>query len=227
MPTPIIRSIQIGMPRQLGTPGSEAPNQQPWFSGFMKTAVSGPVEVTLTGITGDGQADLKNHGGPDKAMLCYSADHFPFWSNKLSRDNISGGMFGENLTINQLSEDEVCIGDTFSIGDVIVQVTQPRQPCWKLGRRWNEPTLPKLVVKNGFSGWYLRVLAVGMIEAGQGYERTNRPNPAWTVRRAHETMYRKDSKNADLPELSQAWRLDLNAKLKESQSSIRINSQAD
>ncbi|MDA8563467.1 MOSC domain-containing protein [Mariniblastus sp.] len=219
MPLPIIQSIQIGMPRQLGTPGSEDPNRKPWFSGFMKNQVPGPVEVTLTGIKGDGQADLKNHGGPDKAILCYSADHFPFWSNALSRDDVTGGMFGENLTISHLSEDIVCIGDTFAIGGVVVQITQPRQPCWKLGRRWNEPLLPKMVVKNGFSGWYLRVLTPGIIEAGQGFERIEQPNPDWTVRRSHETMYRKDSPIAErkelasLPELSDAWQRELTAKL--------------
>jgi MOSC domain-containing protein YiiM len=208
------------MPRQLGTPGSEDPNEKPWFSGFMKAAVSGPVEVTLTGIKGDGQADLKNHGGPDKAILCYSADHFAFWSKELSRNDVSGGMFGENLTINGLSEDVVCIGDTFAIGEVVVQVTQPRQPCWKLGRRWNEPTLPKQVVKNGFCGWYLRVLTLGTIEAGQGCQQIERPNPEWTVRRAHDTMYRKNvSKTelhdlANLPELSEAWRSELRRKSK-------------
>jgi len=162
---------------------------------------------------------LKNHGGPDKAILCYNAGHFPAWQQELSRDEVTGGMFGENLTINDLPEDAVCIGDTFAIGDVVVQVTQPRQPCWKLGRRWNEPLLPKLVVRNGCCGWYLRVLTTGKIEAGQGYERTNRPNPAWTVRRAHETMYRKDSSTTDLkelanlPQLSEAWRQELTRKL--------------
>lgn len=208
------------MPRQLGTPGSEDPNQQTWFSGFMKTPISGPVELTLTGLQGDGQADLKNHGGPDKAILCYNAGHFPFWKTELSRDEITGGMFGENLTIENLSEEEVCIGDTFEIANVVVQVTQPRQPCWKLGRRWNEPLLPKRVVKTGFSGWYLRVLKPGMIEAGQGYQRVEQPNPAWTVRRAHETMYRKDASATDLkelanlPELSDAWRREITAKIK-------------
>ena len=88
------------MPRQLGTPGSEDPNQKAWFSGFVKTPVEGPIEVTRTGLVGDGQADLKNHGGPDKAILCYNAGHFSFWKTELSRDDVTGGMFGENLTID-------------------------------------------------------------------------------------------------------------------------------
>ena len=220
MTVPVVQSIQIGMPRQLDTPGSEDPNQRPWFSGFMKTKVSGSVEVTLTGIQGDGQADLKNHGGPDKAILCYNASHFSFWAKIFPHADVSGGMFGENLTIDSMPEDEVCIGDTFAIGNVVVQVTQPRQPCWKLGRRWNEPTLPKLVVKNGFCGWYLRVITAGIIEAGQDYQSIERPNPEWTVRRAHETMYRKDASTTDLkelanlPELSSAWQHHLLTKLK-------------
>lgn len=219
MQTPFVQSVQVGMPRQLGVPGSDAPNTQPWYSGFIKTPVDGSADVTFVGIKGDGQADLKNHGGPDKAILCYSADHFPFWSHELSSDNVIGGMFGENLTIANLAEDEVCIGDTHQIGTVVVQVTQPRQPCWKLGRRWSEPLLPKMVVKNGFSGWYLRVLTPGTIEAGQGIERIARPHPAWTVRRAHETMYRKGvaadelKELANLPALSEAWHRQLTAKL--------------
>ena len=220
MRSPIVQSIQIGMPRQLGTPGSDSPDQQPWFSGFMKTPIAGPVQVTHTGIEGDGQADLKHHGGPDKAILSYNAGHFPFWKTEFSHIDVSGGMFGENVTIDDLSEDKVCIGDTFAIGDVVVQITQPRQPCSKLGRRWNEPLLPKMVVKNGFCGWYLRVLKVGMIEAGQGYQLIDQPNPTWTVRRAHDLMYCKSSSQSDrqtlaeLPELSGAWRQELNAKLK-------------
>ena len=208
------------MPRQLGTPGSDDPNQKPWFSGFKKKPVTELVNVTFTGIQGDGQADLKHHGGPDKALLCYNAGHFPVWQKEFSRDQVTGGMFGENLTIDNLPEDKVCIGDSFAIGDVVVQVTQPRQPCWKLGRRWNEPLLPKRVIKNGFSGWYLRVLIAGTIEAGQGFERTNQPNPAWTVLRAHHTMYRKDASKTDrqelanLPEISEAWRQELTSKLK-------------
>ena len=143
MPTPIIQSIQIGMPRQLGTPGSTHPNQESWFSGFMKTEVSGPVEVTFTGIEGDGQADLKNHGGPDKAILCYSADHFPFWSQELSRDDVTGGMFGENLTLDHISEAEVCIGDTFTIGDLIVQVLSPANRVGNLGGAGTSHCFPK------------------------------------------------------------------------------------
>ena len=224
MSNPIIQSIQIGMPRQLGTPGSEDPNQTPWFSGFWKTPVDRPVEVTNTGIVGDGQADLENHGGPDKAILCYNAGHFSFWKTELSRDDVIGGMFGENLTIESLDEDDICVGDTFSIGKVVVQVSQPRQPCWKLNRRWNEPQLAKLVIKNGYCGWYLRVLTPGTIETGQSFERIRRSNAAWTVRRIHKAVYDKAPVEADmkelanLPELSKAMQEVVISKLPKIQS---------
>lgn len=224
MSHPIIQSIQVGMPRQLGTPGSEDPNQTPWFSGFFKTPVEGPIEVTPTGLVGDGQADLKNHGGPDKALLCYNAGHFPFWKAELSRDDVAGGMFGENLTIDSLTEEDVCIGDTYAIGDVVVQVSQPRQPCWKLKRRWNEPKISKLVIKHSYCGWYLRVLTPGVIEAGQNYAPIERTNPEWTIRRASEAIYRKDPVEADLrelaslPELAVSWQEGLTARVKRMQN---------
>ena len=211
------------MPRHMGTPGSEDPNQKPWFSGFLKTPVKGPVEVTSTGLVGDGQADLENHGGPDKAILCYNAGHFEFWKTELARDDVVGGMFGENLTIDRLTEDDVSIGDKFAIGNVVVQVSQPRQPCWKLNRRWNESQVSKLVIKHSYCGWYLRVLTPGTIEAGQSYELTERSDSGWTVRRASEAIYRKDPVEADLkelaslPELAQSWQEGLTDRLKRMQ----------
>ena len=92
------------------------------------------------------------------------------------------GAFGENLTIAGLSEESVCIGDIFRIGDVTFEVSQPRQPCWKLARRWRMHELLGLVVRNGRSGWYLRVLEEGWIEAGMPVELIERPNPAWSDR---------------------------------------------
>jgi len=209
-----IKSIQVGMPKTLGSEGSEG---QPWFSGFEKSPVLGPIVVSETGLAGDGQADLENHGGPDKAILCYSAEHYQAWELELERSNIVFGLFGENLTLSQGTEREVCIGDVFSIGDIKVQVSQPRQPCWKLGRYSGHPQLPKKVVQTGFCGWYLRVLKTGTIESGMPFELTERSQPDWTVRRAHRTMYAKKNDDrfrdktelAHLPELSDAWKREL------------------
>ncbi len=212
-----IQSIQIGMPQHFGTPGATEPDRRAWFSGFKKLPVDGSVEVTATGLVGDGQADLLNHGGLDKAILCYSAEHFQAWRCELNRTEVTGGMFGENFTLEHGTERDVCIGDSYSIGDVVVQVTQPRQPCWKLGRHWENSQLPKMVVQTGFCGWYLRVLSTGMVEPGMKFELIQRLQPEWSVRRAHRVKYakREDAEFADkqelaqLPELSEAWKSEL------------------
>jgi len=136
---------------------------------------------------------------------------------EIGRESLAFGLFGENLTINHGTEKEVCIGDVFSIGDVRMQVSQPRQPCWKLGRYARHSELPKKVVRTGFCGWYLRVLQTGIIESGMPFELAERPQPEWSVRRAHRTMYAKKDdplftdKSAlkDLPELSDAWKHEL------------------
>ena len=154
--TPTIVSIQVGLPSMHGIEGAADPMDQPWHSGFFKETVSGHVHVGKLNLDGDGQADLKNHGGPDKAILCYSADHYPHWKNLLNLTVFPYGAFGENLTIAGLDEQTIFIGDVWRVGDVQIQVSQPRQPCWKLAYRWKMPELPEWVIENGKSGWYVR-----------------------------------------------------------------------
>lgn len=213
-----IRSIQVGLPKHLAM-NSEDPLHQTWFSGFEKSEVDGPILVSETGLAGDDQADKVNHGGLDKAILCYSAQHFEHWQIEFNRKStLLGGMFGENLTLENGTEEDISIGDTFAIGsEVIVQVSQPRQPCWKLGRFWNEPLLPKKVVKTGYCGWYLRVIRGGAIESSMNFDLIDRPHPDWSIRRAHHVMYSKKSdanssqkpELAELEELSDSWKIEL------------------
>ena len=143
-------SIQVGLPRT-HEPTDAA--ERPWTTGFYKDPVSGPVFVKRTNIEGDGQADLRVHGGIDKAVLAYAAEHYAAWREELDQPHLPFGAFGENLTIADLTERDVCIGDIWQVGDVLLEVSQPRQPCWKLARRWHIKTLPKLVVQSGRSGW--------------------------------------------------------------------------
>ena len=124
----------------------------------------------------------------DKAVLAYSADHYPEWRESLRIPDMPFGAFGENLTIAGLSEESVCIGDIFRIGDAIFEVSQPRQPCWKLARRWRMHELTAYVVRTGRSGWYLRVQEEGWIEPRMQVTRIDRPNPAWSIARANEIM---------------------------------------
>ena len=213
MPTPSLLSIQVGMPRTLGHETAPDPMDRPWTTGFFKRPVSGPVHVGRTNVAGDGQADLHNHGGPEKAILAYAAAHYDPWRRELNIPGMPHGGFGENLTVSDLAEQEVCVGDTYRIGDqVLVQVSQPRQPCWKLGRRWRLKDLPNRVIQTGRSGWYFRVLTEGVVERGMSLVLLDRPHPRWTVARANEVLYRgKDDREATLalaqcPLLSNDWR---------------------
>jgi MOSC domain-containing protein YiiM len=210
-----LASIQVGRVRHLGTPGAANPNDRPWTTGFFKEPVAGPVRVGATNLDGDAQADLSVHGGPEKAVLAYSADHYPLWRAELAVPDLPFGAFGENLTVLGLSEAGVCVGDVWRIGPVVLGVTQPRQPCWKLARRWRLIDLPGRVVKTGRSGWYFRVIAEGVIEAGLPLELVEQPNPEWTVARANHVMYAERANGAAaaelaaVPGLSESWRLEM------------------
>lgn len=182
---------------------------RPFATGFWKDPVTGPVAVGFTNLAGDGQADLANHGGPDKAVLAYPADHYPDWRESLGMPDLPFGAFGENLSITGQIETDVCIGDVFRVGSAVLAVSQPRQPCWKLARRWKIKDLPARVVESGRCGWYYRVLQEGMVRAGDAVELTERPNPEWTVRRAHRVMFFDKHLSAELaavPGLSESWR---------------------
>ena len=210
MTSPLLRSIQIGSPKSYGTEGAKETHDKPWTTGFFKAPITGPIFVGRTNLTGDGQADLKHHGGVDKAVLAYSADHYPKWLEEIHRD-LPCGAFGENLSIAGLTEETVCIGDQFSIGEVLFEVSQPRQPCWKLARRWRMNELVLMVINNGRTGWYLRVLREGTIHAGLPVTLIERPNPEWTIARANRILHhhKKDLELtralAEVPQLAEAW----------------------
>lgn len=203
--------LRVGMPRELGTPGAPDPMERPWRTGFLKDEVQGPIFLGRVNLAGDGQADLRHHGGPDKAVCVFSALRYPYWRERLGRE-LPYGSFGENFTVSALDEEDVCIGDVFEIGEALVQVSQPRSPCWKLARRWHEKYLALWVQQTGFSGWYMRVLREGNVAAGQALTRVERPYPEWPVMRANRVRYDDARDPADAaalaacPALGQSWR---------------------
>ncbi len=183
-----VHSIQIGKPRTFdgigcGTERVRQTENGAWTSAIIKEAIHDSVEVTTRGIVGDHQVDRRHHGGQEKAVLLYAVKHYQGWRNRYDGIDFQPGAFGENLTIEDLCEDSVCIGDQWQVSDVTLEISQPRQPCWKLARRWGLKELPKEVQVRGNPGWYARVLAEGTIQAGQPIRLLHRPNPDWTVKR--------------------------------------------
>lgn len=205
-----IIGLQVGLPRKHGRADAAEPMDREWTTGFFKQPVDGELAVHALGIVGDGQADLLHHGGPDKAINSYPVEHHAPWLEELGIALGPGG-FGENLSTRGLCEDEVCIGDIFQAGDLQLQITQPRQPCWKLSRRWRIKDLAARMERNGRTGWYFRVLNEGTIAAGNLLELVERIAPEWTIARANEVMHRckKDAsltkELAACPGLSRSW----------------------
>jgi MOSC domain-containing protein YiiM len=150
---PIIEQILIGKPQAFGQKDAAHPMDREWESGIVKHAVTGKIWAGKTNLEGDGQADLKHHGGLEKAIFVYPASHYDYWQKTLQKPDFMMGAFGENLAVQHLTEDEICIGDVYQVGEAIVQVSQPRQPCWKPARRWKMKDLALQVQQQGMAGW--------------------------------------------------------------------------
>jgi len=186
---PILLSVQTGRVAPLG------PQEVP--SGIVKTARAGAVAVGPLGLDGDEQADLEVHGGPEKAVYAYAAAHFPDWAARFPHLAFAGGAMGENLTIAGLQEKDICVGDVHAIGTALLQVCQPRQPCFKFNLL-HDDLVSSAMIKSFQSGWYYRVLAPGALGAGDPVILQARPNPDFPFPRLIEIVYRKRGARADL-----------------------------
>lgn len=207
-------SLNVGMPEQLTYGKVE------YSSGINKHPVQEELFLTFTNLDGDGQADLRFHGGPDKAVCVYCMEHYPYWERELKLpSSLSFGAFGENMTVKGLTEKEVCIGDIYAIGGAEVQVSQPRQPCHKLAKKHGLEELPVHVQDTGYTGYYFRVLKEGKISAGAQFKLLRRHPLGVTVEFANQVKYHdKDNREAlerllAVEELSAAWRSSLTARL--------------
>ena len=154
-------------------------------SAIAKLPVSGPVAVGPLGLAGDAQADLAVHGGVDKAIHHYPLDHYDWWRGELGDHPLlaAAGGFGENISTQGLTEHEACLGDRFRLGTALVELSQGRQPCWKLGHRFGRAAVTGMVVTSRRSGWYYRVLEPGHVAAGDRLELLERRLPQWSVDR--------------------------------------------
>lgn len=152
------------------------------LTGIYKEPVAGPVAVHRLGLVGDGQADLTVHGGPYQALYAYPVEHYSYWEKELGVELFPPGTFGENLTVQGMLETDVCIGDQYRIGDLVVQITSPRIPCFKFGHKVHKPDILKAFLQSGYSGFYLKIINEGSIMAGTNVELVSREAHQVSVR---------------------------------------------
>lgn len=190
-------------------------NGRTTLSGIVKHSVGQQaVTVYADHIEGDEQADLKNHGGVDKAVYGYGFQHYPYWQQTLKRESLRYGSFGENLTLTQLDESKVNIGDIYSLGEVVLQASQPRVPCFKLGLVFDYLKMPRLFSQSLKTGVYFRVLQAGKINAGEPFERIEEAQNSVSVQALFAAYFHQPRAEAiaviktanQHPALAQAWK---------------------
>ena len=201
----IIKSLNTGLPVKENFHGREM------TTGICKKPVTGPIHLEKQGFEGDGVADLKHHGGEDKAVCVYSLEHYPYWEHILGI-KLPPAAFGENFSVSNLHEDDVCIGDIFQVGTALVQVSQPRQPCKTLAARYGRNDLVKLVAASDRTGFYFRVLEEGVVQEGDRLVLQEREPRKISVSFASHTFHH-DKRNyesikrvLEVPALSESWR---------------------
>ena len=181
-----LKAVLIGKAVPYTRPGA--------FSAIDKQAVHGRVEVGAEGLAGDEQGDRRVHGGPDKAVHCYAWAHYAVWREQIPGSALwqQPGAFGENFSVESLDESAVCIADQWRVGDAVFEVSQGRQPCWKLNERFGVADMSKRVQNSLRAGWYLRVLSPGAVGAGDEIVRVACLWPEWTVERLLRAIRDRD-----------------------------------
>lgn len=194
---------------------------RPLSTAIFKEPISGPVEVGELGLAGDDQADKSVHGGVDKAVYAYSQENYDWWQTQLQGRELVPGEFGENLTVEGMTDDLVYVGDQYQIGTALLEVTQPRQPCMKLGVKMKSPVFVKLFHQAVRPGFYLRVLRPGVLSAGDSITRIHRADHSLSIAELYRLRFdRSTSKDelqriAETPALSAAWRDDIHQLLQQ------------
>lgn len=184
-PSATIDAVLTGRAVDYTRPGSR--------SAIDKRAIEGPVRIGPEGLAGDEQGDRRVHGGPDKAIHHYPRDHYASWQGEVGAHALlqAAGAFGENISTAGITEADVCLGDRLRLGSALVEVSQARQPCWKLSDRFGIADMARRVQDSGRSGWYYRVLETGTVQAGDTLVLVDRPHPHWPLPRLSELLYRR------------------------------------
>ncbi len=176
-------AVNVSLPRTVSI------NGRTYSTGIYKSAVAGPVPLKRLNLAGDGQGDRKNHGGEYQAVYCYPQEHYIYWAEQLARVDFQFGQFGENFTTQELLENEVCVGDTFRISEAVIQVTQPRVPCYKLADKLGLPGFEATFLRANRSGFYARVLVEGTVEAGDPIALISKDPIGMTVAEVNAALY--------------------------------------
>jgi len=199
-------SINVGLPRDVLW------KDRVVTTGIFKTPVSGPVRVEKLNLEGDQQADLTVHGGLDKAVYVYPAEHYDYWRAELPEMELPWGMFGENFTVTGFSEDNTCIGDQFQIGSARFAVAQPRLPCYKLGVKFGRDDILKRFLQSGRLGFYFSVIEEGEVNAGDDVQLVQRNSAQISVSDIARLYVMRDDladlrrRAAELEALPKSWR---------------------
>jgi len=197
-------SVNVGLPRDILWKGKSI------STGIFKEPVEGRVQVRTLNLDGDRQADLRVHGGKDKAVYCYPAEHYEYWREQLPDVQLPWGVFGENLTVEGVSESEMRIGDRLQIGSAELVVTQPRMPCYKLAAKFESEDIIKRFLDSRRTGFYLAVLREGELGAGDSVEVISRDPNEVVVNDITESYIDKDTeimkKALRIDALPERWR---------------------
>lgn len=178
-----VLSVNVSRPREI------LHNGRVVRTGIFKEPVPERVMLRTLNLDGDGQADLINHGGVHRAVYAYPIENYGYWQRELGRDDLVFGQFGENFTVSGITEEDAHIGDVFRVGGALVQVSQPRPPCFKLGIKMGMPGFLKPFLASGRVGFYLRVLEEGEVGAGDAFELVESDQGRMTVREVSDLLF--------------------------------------
>src|SRR5271167_237873 len=201
-----LESINVGLPRDVAWKGEKV------HTAIWKQPVQGRIAVRRLNVEGDGQGDLAGHGGEHRAVFVYQMDSYHYWEAQLGRSNFVYGQFGENFTVDGLSDGDVFIGDRYRVGSALFEVTQPRVTCYRVGIRMEEPQMAALLTSHGKPGFYFRVLGEGEVGAGDEIVRVADGPERMTVAAINALLYLPGHPRSQLeralriPALSAGWR---------------------
>ncbi|MCK5391269.1 MAG: MOSC domain-containing protein, partial [Deltaproteobacteria bacterium] len=215
-------SVNVSLPKEIIHKGKKI------SSGIFKEPVKGRIKVNSLNLEGDGQADLLAHGGNFRAVYVYSYDNYAYWEKELNRDDFKYGQFGENFTVEGMSDDEIHVGDRFKIGSALFEVTQPRVPCYKLAIKMGEEGFYNQILSSGRLGFYFRVIEEGDVGAGDIIEKVSEDTQEMTINEVNSLLYfNKDDFNGiekaiKIKALSPGWKTSFEDRLAKAELSEQI-----